>query len=159
MESKFIASLKKFQKIYFALEKLNERKFKDEEHRMEAERKCIEKRGSPITYLTAFTTLPRPDEPQEMPNVLTYDEAAEYLGLSRKQLVKLINAGGLKPRKQPNRNMLGFSIERLNKYLLRCRVPSKYESMSTTDETPATPMENTQNRERDRPQKDQPESN
>ncbi|MCT4646924.1 MAG: helix-turn-helix domain-containing protein [Carboxylicivirga sp.] len=51
-------------------------------------------------------------------NVLTFDEACDYTGLSRSYLYKLTSSGKI-PYSKPNGKVIFFDKEKLNKWLLK----------------------------------------
>lgn len=51
-------------------------------------------------------------------NVLTFDEACDYTGLSRSYLYKLTSSGKI-PHSKPNGKVIFFDKEKLNKWLLK----------------------------------------
>ena len=58
--------------------------------------------------------------------VLTFEEACEYTGISRSYLYKLTSSG-IVPHSKPNGKMIFFDINRLNEWLLSNDRKSKFE--------------------------------
>ena len=58
--------------------------------------------------------------------VLTWEEACDYTGISRSYLYKLTSAG-IVPHSKPNGKLIFFDINRLNEWLLQNNRKSKAE--------------------------------
>ncbi|WP_203296260.1 helix-turn-helix transcriptional regulator [Luteirhabdus pelagi] len=58
--------------------------------------------------------------------VLTFDEASTYTGISRSYLYKLTSAG-IVPHSKPNGKLIFFDINRLNEWLIQNNRKSKSE--------------------------------
>lgn len=82
------------------------------------------------TQLTVAEYLQRIDERQQsienmlqsQKNVLTFDEGATYMGVSKSHLYKLTMAGSTIPHYKPRGKMIYFDRTELEKWLLQNRI-------------------------------------